>query len=77
MNPFYLNAFPLSTLLLFFLLASCQPAPIINQPEVKATTVNLIQDQGLNFKDLNKNGTLDPYALFQYNEGLSYETPIS
>lgn len=61
MNPFYLNAFPLSTLSLFFLLASCQPAPIINQPEVKATTVNLIQDQGLNFKDLNKNGTLDPY----------------
>ncbi|MEK9741112.1 MAG: glycoside hydrolase family 3 N-terminal domain-containing protein, partial [Flavobacteriaceae bacterium] len=61
MNSLYFNLVSLRFLLLILLLASCQPALKVKQPELKVTSVNLIQEQGFNFKDLNKNGILDFY----------------
>lgn len=44
-------------------LAGCNPPKggNLGQPVLRAESVNIIDEDGLQFKDLNKNGVLDPY----------------
>lgn len=42
------------------MLSSCSGAKL-EQPQLGTRSVNLIEQDGYQFKDLNKNGTLDPY----------------
>ncbi|MBO7553220.1 MAG: glycoside hydrolase family 3 C-terminal domain-containing protein [Bacteroidaceae bacterium] len=43
------------------LLASCEQAPKFEQPTLEARKVQIIEKNGYQFKDLNKNGKLDVY----------------
>ena len=50
-----------SVALLGALLASCEQAPKYEQPTLEARKVQIIEKDGYQFKDLNKNGKLDVY----------------
>lgn len=47
--------------LLCAVLSGCKQAPRLEQPELEARKVQIIEVDGYQFKDLNKNGTLDVY----------------
>jgi len=52
----------LAATLLFDLLTDCSDRKAIKpQPVLGTRSVNIIEKKGLQFKDLNKNGELDPY----------------
>lgn len=58
------NSIIFGLLLLFFLSCSNQPEKKqadYTQPELGHRTISLIENDGFTFKDLNQNGTLDPY----------------
>ncbi len=49
------------TLLFSGLLIACTPNPKFTQADLGRRTASLLEVDGYQFKDLNKNGTLDPY----------------
>nr|MBI1231473.1 glycoside hydrolase family 3 protein [Cytophagales bacterium] len=51
----------ISLTLVGLLLYSCQEKPHYQQPELGYRSLSIIEVDGLQFKDLNKNGQLDPY----------------
>src|SRR5690554_5863360 len=52
----------MTTIPLFFAISCDQnPDSSHNQPKLVADSVDIIKKDGLEFKDLNKNGVLDPY----------------
>ena len=57
----HLNSSFLLVLSLLFLLSSCSEKPTVTQAELGVKSVKLLQEDGLQFKDLNKNGKLDKY----------------
>ena len=56
-----LNSSFLLVLNLLFRLSSCSERPTVTQPELGVKSVKLLQENGLQFKDLNKNDKLDKY----------------
>nr|WP_319271332.1 glycoside hydrolase family 3 N-terminal domain-containing protein [uncultured Draconibacterium sp.] len=57
----HLNSNFLLVLSLLFLLSSCSEKPTVSQPELGVKTVKIFEEDGLQFKDLNKNDKLDKY----------------
>ena len=57
----HLNSSFLLVLSLLFLLSSCSEKPTVTQAELGVKSVKLLQEDGLQFKDLNKNDKLDKY----------------
>ena len=51
----------LALFLVLLLIAACSEKTKYTQPELRVRTVQLIEDKGFQFKDLNKNGKLDNY----------------
>lgn len=59
-KPIVLRVLP-SSLLFVWLLVFANPSAALQQPVISARVVQLLQINGLLFKDLNKNGKLDVY----------------
>lgn len=55
------NSSFLLVLSMLFLLSSCSEKPTFSQAELGVKSVKLLQEDGLQFKDLNKNNKLDKY----------------
>jgi beta-glucosidase len=53
------SIFLIAGISIFAFLTSCTGD--VEQPELGTTSVSIIEENGLQFKDLNKNGELDPY----------------
>ena len=65
-----MNKTPIASALLLsaLLAASCTQQPRVEQPTLGTRSVNLLEQDGYRFKDLNKNDTLDPYEDWRLDD---------